>query len=195
MKIFSETEEQILTEYKALRDELGWTIKVIMNFMLATVTATSVTIVVSFHSNNPYPSLAGILFAICSLLYIKSRLNGLEKIGTFIALRIESRLKGLTYETSLAKAKNIQKVDQINKLFTVIIYISLIISGLGTFDYLYFISKAFNIIIFCLINALILIILLFCSIFYSQNIKSKYMKKWKDYFENNNSEKHKKKSK
>ncbi len=181
----SHIHQQRLTEYKALRDEILQISRVIMHFILATITVVSAFIGLSFHVSSPWPSLIGTFFAFCSLLYIKSRALGMAKMGTYISLALESQLEAVNWETFTRKSKGTRGRDRLGTYATLGVYTLMYVASLLSFDYL-FLSRDTPIngsFLFANISSLIVITLSW--IMYRIDVRPWYVKKmeedWKLY--------------
>ncbi len=183
MNTFDDSEEQLLTEYRTLKGEISQITSSITSFTLATLTVSSATIGLGFHSQSPWPPVAGTLFAFCALLYIKSRTNGMVKIGTYISTFLEPRLKGLRWETALNEAHEVQKYEKYGHFGTLTIYTANMIATLLAFNLLLFLNtkpatgKALP------VNSVGLCLIIVAWVVYKFDFRPKYDKGWKLYWE------------
>jgi len=125
MDIFTPSQDQLIAEYNALREEIIDTQKGSKQFIIATLTVVAGAVALAVENQNPYIALIGVYFAFCSLIYIKAKLNAMNILGRFIANVIEPRLPALSWESAVKdfeQQKRWKRIKHTGTFGTLLIY-------------------------------------------------------------------------
>jgi len=186
--------EGLLEEYKTLKDEIqsnsDWTGKA----FIFTITVTATLISFGLTHNNWAIFLSPFLIIIPSMFFVSSKMESTTRIGSYIRIMIEPKIKGLNWQSNwleLRKGKLLPKKRKYSlSIITQFSGISILCLGMSWTRFLSSNHSQYELILIIALSLIIIVFYMIAHIAIKQsfdmNYRVKYDEAWKKLEKNKN---------